>query len=168
MTEDRLRAKVADTALEYLGCNEEDGSHAEIIEAYNSIRPLPRGQQLHPWGSWGTAFITVVAEQCGIAGIIPPECSAKEMLKEFARMGRTEKAGIEPGIGDIAVFTETAGDATPRLGIVYARDGNALTVIVGDVDGAVDFRVFDIEESNIQSYCCPDYGAACKTQEDKK
>ena len=167
MRERQLRAKFCDTALEYIGCCENDGSHTEIIEKYNSFRPLPDGRELNRWGNWNAAFIAVVAADCGLEKIIAPQSNAEEMIKFFEAAGRCEPSGSRPDIGDIVVFTRGADGVCERLGIIYAQDGGSITVIEGDKDGAVDFLVLDIESEDIIKYCCPDYRTAAKL-EDKR
>ena len=46
MSENERRTAVVDQATSWLGRNEQDGSHAEILRVYNAIRPLPRGHAL--------------------------------------------------------------------------------------------------------------------------
>lgn len=167
MTAGQLRVRFADTALEYLGRCERDRSHTEIIDKYNSFRPLPRGRELNRWGNWNTAFVSVVAADCALGRIIPPECSVEEMVRAFTAKGRYEAAGITPDIGDIVVFKRDDEGICDRLGIIYEQDGKALTVIEGDKDGAVDFCVLDKEGTEIIGYCCPDFREAAK-QEDKQ
>ena len=50
MTEHEVRVLVCAQARSWLGRKEADGSHREIIDVYNTIRPLPRGVRMagHP------------------------------------------------------------------------------------------------------------------------
>ena len=43
MTESQIRQKVVEAAKAWLGCNEADGSHRQIVDLYNSHKPLARG-----------------------------------------------------------------------------------------------------------------------------
>lgn len=43
MTEQQVRELVVSTARAWLGKNERDGSHREIIDLYNAHKPLARG-----------------------------------------------------------------------------------------------------------------------------
>ena len=40
MTETQIREKVVAAAKAWLGCKESDGSHRQIVDVYNSHRPL--------------------------------------------------------------------------------------------------------------------------------
>ena len=46
MTETELRSLLVKTAEDWLGRNEKDGSHREIIDLYNSHTPLARGYKV--------------------------------------------------------------------------------------------------------------------------
>ena len=56
-----LREQVVEIAAEYLGRNEADGSHRELIDLYNSQEVLPRGYAVTYEDSWCAAFVSVVA-----------------------------------------------------------------------------------------------------------
>ena len=46
MTETELRQKVVDTARSWLGTREYSAEHQEMLDIYNSQRPLPRGTRM--------------------------------------------------------------------------------------------------------------------------
>lgn len=173
MTERELREFVADTALEYLGCNEADGTHRAIIDAYNKIRPLPRGYKMSYYDPWCAAFPSVVGEDCGFGDVIIPECSCDEMIKLYAAKGLWKEADdYEPKIGDLVMYDwndSGYGDNTgsaDHVGIVYAKNGKTLTIIEGNISDAVDFRTLDVNGKYIRGYCCPDYAAAVGVLDD--
>ena len=75
MTENELRKKFVDNAVAFLGTNERDGSHRQIIDIYNSISPLPRNYKMTYTDPWCAAFVSVVAKLSKMLSIIPAECS---------------------------------------------------------------------------------------------
>ena len=80
MTEHQLRALVVETAKEYLGCKESDGSHKKIIDLYNSQKPLPVGYKVTYTDAWCATFVSAMAVKLGLTDIILPECSCSRMI----------------------------------------------------------------------------------------
>lgn len=74
MTEQQLREKVVQTARSYLGYNEKNGSHREIIDLYNAHKPLARGYAVKYTDAWCATFVSAVAIKCGLTDIMPTEC----------------------------------------------------------------------------------------------
>ena len=167
MTELELRELVADTAIEYLGCNEADGSHRVIIDTYNKILPLPRGYKMSYTDPWCAAYVSAVGAECGLGDIILPECSCDAMINLYKARGLWAEAdNYKPRIGDIVMYDwgdSGSGDNTggaDHVGIIYATDGNKLTVIEGNKNDSVDFRSLNINGRYIRGYCLPDYASA--------
>jgi hypothetical protein len=158
------RNLIADTALEYLGCNEADGSHREIIDRYNSIHPLPRGYKMSYSDPWCAAFIGAIAAECGMTDILLPECSCDAMIELYRKRGLWMEADdYTPKVGDLVLYDwqdSGSGDNTgssDHIGIVYARDGNNLTIVEGNISDSVDFRQIKVNGRYIRGYCLPDY-----------
>ena len=61
MTETQIREKVVTTAKEWIGYNEADGSHRQIVDVYNAHRPLARGYALKYTDAWCAGFVSAVA-----------------------------------------------------------------------------------------------------------
>ena len=93
MTENELRNEVVRQARSWLGRKEADGSHREIIDLYNSIRPLPRGYRLGYDEPWCAAFVSACAQAWGLTGILFPECGCGPMLERY----RGTTIGPAPG-----------------------------------------------------------------------
>lgn len=166
MTELTIRHKVADAALGYLGCNEADGSHRDIIDSYNAIRPLPRGYKMSYSDPWCAAFISAVGHELGYSSAILPECSCDAMIELYKKAGRWKEADdYVPKVGDIVMYDwndSGAGDNTSsadHVGFVYAITGTGITAIEGNKSDSVDFRTFSINGRYIRGYCLPDYAS---------
>ena len=164
MTERQIRDLVADTALEFLGCNEADGTHKPIINTYNSIRPLPVSYRMSYSDPWCAAFVSVVGVECGLGDIILPECSCDRMISLYKAAGRWKEADdYVPAVGDIVMYDwqdSGVGDnlgSADHVGIVYSRTGNTMTIIEGNISDSVDFRNLKVNSRNIRGYCLPAY-----------
>lgn len=166
MTELTIRHNIADFALDYLGYNEADGSHRDIIDSYNKIRPLPRGYKMSYSDPWCAAFVSAVGHELGYSSVILPECSCDAMIELYKKAGRWKEADdYVPQLADIVMYDwndSGAGDNTgsaDHVGIVYAISGTSLTVIEGNKSDSVDFRPLNINGRYIRGYCIPDYAS---------
>ena len=74
MTELEVRQKVLNTAKQYLGCKESDGSHKKIIDIYNGHKPLARGYAVKYTDAWCATFVSAVSILCGYTDIMFTEC----------------------------------------------------------------------------------------------
>lgn len=174
MTGTEKRRLVAETALEYLGCNERDGTHRPIIAMYNTIRPLPRGYAMTYTDPWCAAFPSAIGQELGFGDILLPECSCDAMINLYKAKGRWAEADNHvPQVGDLVMYDwedSGAGDnrgSADHVGIVYAVNGNKLTIIEGNISDSVDFREISINGKHVRGYCLPDYdgvGGAAKTE----
>ena len=52
-----LRMKLVETAESYLGYNEADGTHKQIIDRYNAHEPLAVGYTVQYTDSWCSTFV---------------------------------------------------------------------------------------------------------------
>lgn len=166
MTESELRALVVSTARKYLGCRESDGSHKQIIDIYNSHKPLARGYALKYTDPWCAGFVSAVAIECALTGIIPTECSCTKMIGLLKQTGAwVEEDGYVPQPGDVLFYDwddDGSGDNTggaDHVGIVTARDGETITVIEGNYDNAVKERKLSVGGRYIRGFGVPDYAS---------
>lgn len=166
MTEGQLRSKTADNMVDYLGCNEYDGTHRTIIDLYNQIRPLPRGYKMSYSDPWCAAFISAVAQEMGMTDIIYPECGCDAMINLYKAVGRWREADdYSPSVGDIIFYDwqdSGYGDNTgsaDHVGFVYARSGNSMTIIEGNISDSVNFRTLSENGRYIRGYGLPNYSA---------
>ena len=166
MTELELRNKVAKTAAKYIGCNESDGSHKQIIDLYNSHKPWARGYKLKYTDAWCAGFASAVAIECGLTDIIPPECGCQNQIELFKKLGRwQEKDSYVPLAGDYVFYDwqdSGNGDNTgssDHVGIVEACDGKNITVVEGNYSNAVKRRSIKVDGMYIRGFGIPDYAS---------
>lgn len=164
MTETQLRQKVVDTAKAWLGCNEYDGSHRQIVDIYNSHRPLARGYKLTYTDAWCAGFVSAVAIKCGLTDIMPTEIGVGEMITLYRKLGRWEENDAHvPSPGDVIVYAwkdNGVGDCTvgdSHVGIVATCDGRTITVIEGNQGHKAAYREIAVDGRFIRGFCLPDY-----------
>lgn len=99
-------ADVVNLAQSYIGCNEADGSHRQIIDGYNSHRPLARGYAVQYHDSWCDTFVSFLFIRLNAVDIIGgTECGVEEHVKLFQKAGIwIEDGTITPQPGDIICY----------------------------------------------------------------
>ena len=164
MTESQIRQKVVGAAKAWLGCNEADGSHKQIIDLYNSHKPLARGYKLQYSDAWCAGFVSAVAIKLGLTDIMPTEVGVGEMIKLYQRLGRwKESDSYIPKPGDVIMYAwgdSGAGDCqsgASHVGIVVSCDGKTITVIEGNKNNAVGYREIAVNGRYIRGFGLPDY-----------
>ena len=161
-----LRLQVVQTAEDYLGCRESDGSHEPIIDLYNSHEPLAQDYTVQYTDSWCATFVSAVSIRCGLTEILPTECSCQRLIGLFQELGRwQEDDNYTPLPGDVIFYDwdeKRPGDCTgwaDHVGIVVGTKWPFVKVIEGNKDDAVVFRIIPLGEIHIRGYGLPDYAA---------
>ena len=152
------RGEIVVRARAWLGINEKDGSHEEILRIYNSHTPLARGYRLKSTDSWCAATVSALAIACNATDIIPTEVGCTEMMALMKKMGIFFLPGdCLPAPGDI-VFYDWEKNGTPdHIGVVEAVAGETLTVIEGNYKNAVGRRTVKASDGRICGYGLPRY-----------
>lgn len=166
MTEKELRQKVVDTAKAWHGFKQSNGSHREIIDVYNSHRPLARGYAVTYTDPWCATYTSAVGIKLGIADIMFPECSCPQQINLYKKAGRwVEDDAYVPQIGDLVQYDwqdSGKGDNTgtpDHIGIVCSVSGATMQIIEGNLSYAVGYRTLMVNARYIRGYCCPDYAS---------
>lgn len=159
-----IRQTVVETAEQYLGCKEADGSHQQIIDLYNSQESLPRGYEVTYEDSWCATFGSAVAIEAEMADWIPLECSCQEQIALFDRVGDWEESDwYLPQPGDYIFYDwegKLFGDNTgwsDHVGIVVATYGPVIKVIEGNLEDGVGYHYVFVNHPQIRGYGLPDY-----------
>lgn len=160
----KYASKIVKQAQAWVGKKESNGTHKEIIDVYNSHKPLARGYKVKYTDEWCSTFVSAVAIKCGYTDIIPTECGCEKHVQLFKKIGawvenenRVAKAGDiifydwdDKGVGD------DKGNAD-HVGIVEKVEGNTITVIEGNLNEAVARRKIKVNARYIRGYGVPKY-----------
>ena len=165
------RERIVAQARAWLGRKESDGSHKEIIDVYNSHKPLARGYAVTYTDAWCATFVSAVAIKCGVTDILPTECGCGQMIQLFQKLGEwIENDAYVPSPGDVIFYDwqdSGSGDNTgwpDHVGIVEKVSGNTITVIEGNKSSAVGRRTLQVNGKYIRGYGVPKYsGSATPT-----
>lgn len=166
MTEKEWRQKVVSTAEAWLGTRELSDRHYEMLDIYNSQRPLPRGTRMLASWPWCAAFVSTVSLQCGLRDIMPTECGCPGMVRLYQEIGRwVEDDAYTPSPGDVIFYDwqdmgygDNVGQPD-HVGIVASCDGQTMTIIEGNCDNAVKTRALAVNDRFIRGYGVPDYAS---------
>ena len=159
-----MRKKIVDLAIACIGIKESNGSHKQIIDVYNSHKPLARGYAMKYTDAWCATFISYLAIRLGITNIIPTECGCERMIELFKKLGEwVEDDAYVPEAGDIIFYDwqDTGkGDNkgwSDHVGIVEYCDGKQMRVIEGNKNDAVGRRLIDVNARYIRGFGVPKY-----------
>lgn len=148
----------------WIGKKESDGSHKEIIDVYNSHKPLARGYAVKYTDAWCSTFVSAVAIKCGATNIIPTECGCEKHIQLFKDKGIwIENENRKPAAGEIIFYDwddTGAGDNkgyADHVGIVQKVSGTTIYVIEGNMSNAVGVRKLEVNGKYIRGYGIPKY-----------
>lgn len=155
---------IVEQAKSWLGYNETDGAHKQIIDVYNNHKPLARSYVVKYTDAWCATFVSACAIKCGYTDIIPTECSCLQMIQLFKNLGEwVENDAYVPNIGDVIFYDwqdSGSGDNTgtpDHVGIVESVSGSTITVIEGNKNNAVARRTIQVNGKYIRGYGVPNY-----------
>ena len=153
-------ASIVDVARGWIG-----GNKKEVIDTYNSHKPLPRGYKVKYIDPYCATFVSACAIKANVLDF-PIECSCPEMIKKFQSMGKwMESDDYKPSSGDIIFYDwddSGIGDnkgTSDHVGIVEACDGVYIYVIEGNMgsDGIIGKRQIRVNAKYIRGFGLPNY-----------
>ena len=178
MTENEVRNYYVNTAKTYLGAVEGGAQHKEIVNLYNSIKPLPVGYALKTTDDWCAAFVSAMAQKTKLTDIIFPECGCNRMISLYKAKGRwIEDDAYVPKVGDILFYDwqdDGKGDNTgspDHVCIVEKVENGKIHTIEGNYGNSVARRTLAVNGKYIRGYGIPDYaskGEAIKQEQTAK
>lgn len=166
MTEQELRNKIVSTAESYLNVYMGTSKHHEIVDIYNSFKPLARGYALKYTDNWCDGFVSAVFIKCGLQDLSGTEVGVGKHINIFKSKGIwVENDAYRPTGGDIIVYDwndSGVGDNTTgasHIGIVKSCTGNQITVIEGNMssESHVGTRTIAVDGRYIRGFAVPKY-----------
>lgn len=160
--------QVLNEARKWIGVKQGSAKHRELVNAYNSVSPKPRGHTLTMTDSWCDAFITVIFDKTGKSDLIGREVSVQRHIDIFKRKGIwIEDGRIKPKVGDIITYnwdttTQPNVGWADHIGIVEKVGTKNITVIEGNISCTVGRRTLAIGHGTIRGYARPKYKTADK------
>ena len=150
----------------WLGYSEANGKYKQIIDLYNSHKPLARGYAVKYTDEWCDTTVSAAAIKAGAVDLIGTECGVEEHVKIFKQKGIwIEDGTITPIPGDIIVYnwgdnTQPNDGYSDHIGYVESVSGKTITSIEGNKGEAVARRTIAVGHGNIRGYARPKYAKA--------
>ena len=163
--EQQLRLSLVEAAESWLGSNEQDSSHRNIIDLYNQHEPLAQNYLVKYDDQWCATFVSASAIKAGLTSIIPTECGCQRQIDLLKELGAWEEADdYLPLPGDIIYYCRSNLDLTndctawsDHVGIVVGTSGNRIKVIEGNFGDKVDYRYLPVNAMIIRGFGIPEY-----------
>lgn len=154
---------VLNVARGWIGYSEKNGKHKEILNIYNSHKPLARGYKIKATDSWCDCFVSACAIKAGAVDLIGTEVGCEKHIAIFKKKGIwNEDGSIKPQVGDIILFnwddsTQSNDGHADHIGIVEQVYGNTIVCIEGNYNDAVGRRTINVGWGYIRGYARPKY-----------
>lgn len=149
----------------WLGYSEANGKFREIIDLYNSVKPLPRGYAVQYNDEWCDTTVSAAGIKAGCSELIGRECGCEEHIKIFKAMGIwIEDGTITPLPGDIILYnwddgTQPNDGYSDHIGYVEVVSGGNITCMEGNKGEAVGRRTIPVGWGYIRGYARPKYAS---------
>ena len=157
---------VLNVMISWKGFSEANGKFKQIIDLYNSVKPLPRGYAVKYTDEWCDTTVSAAGIKSGCTELIGRECGCEEHVKIFKAMGIwIEDGTITPKPGDIILYNwdqsyQPNDGYSDHIGFVEAVSNGQITCIEGNKGEAVAMRVISVGNGYIRGYARPKYSGA--------
>ena len=99
------RDRVLRAAASLVGVRGGSAAHQQLVNDYNSVRPLPVGYAVKNTDDWCDVFVTTIFQREGLSDLVGRECGVERHIQIFKRLGIwNEDGGSTPKAGDIITF----------------------------------------------------------------
>lgn len=150
----------------YYGTTEGSARHKEIIDTYNSHKPLARGYKVTYNDAWCMTFISFLFIKAnGVEALGKTECGCQEYLT-YAR-----KNGMEvtiPQKGDLVFYDWGNDGVVDHVGIIVMVSGSSIYVVEGNKSDSVSTRTISKNSMTIKAYIRPKYDSHSTTYDMSK
>jgi hypothetical protein len=166
---------IVNKAVSYLGVKKGSAKHKEIVDTYNSHKPLARGYALKYTDAWCSGFVSAMSIACQLTDIIPTEVGCPKHIDLFKKIGAWQESDAYiPKPGDIMFYDwddSGNGDNTggaDHVGIVTKVEADQITVIEGNkgASSVVGYRTVKVNGLYIRGYGVPNYASKATVVED--
>ena len=158
----------------WIGYSEANGKFKQIIDLYNSHKPLARGYAVQYSDAWCDTTVSAAAIKAGMVDLIGTECGCEEHVKIFKQKGIwIEDGTITPKPGYIILYnwdkaSQPNDGGSDHIGVVEKVSGGQITVIEGNRSEAVSRRTIPVGWGYIRGYAAPKYANSTQKTEVKK
>ena len=157
------RDRVLRAAASLVGVRGGTASHSQLVNDYNSVKPLPVGYAVKTTDDWCDIFVTTVFQREGLSGLIGRECGVERHIQIFKRLGIWNENGAStPKAGDIITFnwdqnSQPNNGFADHIGIVESVSNGIIHTIEGNSNNQVRRNTYRIGHGNIRGFATPRY-----------
>ncbi len=157
------RDRVLRAAASLVGVRGGSAAHHQLVNDYNSVRPLPVGYAVKNSDDWCDIFVTTVFQREGLSGLIGRECGVERHIQIFKRLGIwNEDGNSTPKAGDIITFnwdqnSQPNNGFADHIGIVESVSNGIIHTIEGNSNNQVRRNAYRIGHGNIRGFASPRY-----------
>ena len=157
------RDRVLRAAASLVGVRGGSAAHHQLVNDYNSVRPLPVGYAVKNSDDWCDIFVTTVFQREGLSGLIGRECGVERHIQIFKRLGIWNEDGTStPKAGDIITFnwdqnSQQNNGFADHIGIVESVSNGFIHTIEGNSNDQVRRNTYRIGHGNIRGFASPRY-----------
>ena len=157
------RDRILRAAASLVGVRGGSAAHHQLVNDYNSVRPLPVGYAVKNSDDWCDIFVTTVFQREGLSGLIGRECGVERHIQIFKRLGIWNEDGSStPKAGDIITFnwdqnSQPNNGFADHIGIVESVSNGFIHTIEGNSNDQVRRKTYRIGHGNIRGFASPRY-----------
>ncbi|WP_342983959.1 GBS Bsp-like repeat-containing protein [Streptococcus parasanguinis] len=157
------RDRVLRAAASLVGVRGGTAAHQQLVNDYNSVKPLPVGYAVKTTDDWCDIFVTTVFQREGLSGLIGRECGVERHIQIFKRLGIWNEDGAStPKAGDIITFnwdqnSQPNNGFADHIGIVESVSNGIIHTIEGNSNNQVRRNTYRIGHGNIRGFASPRY-----------
>ena len=157
------RDRVLRAAASLVGVRGGTAAHQQLVNDYNSVKPLPVGYAVKTTDDWCDIFVTTVFQREGLSGLIGRECGVERHIQIFKRLGIWNEDGTTtPKAGDIITFnwdqnSQQNNGFADHIGIVESVSNGIIHTIEGNSNNQVRRNTYRIGHGNIRGFASPRY-----------
>lgn len=157
------RDRILRAAASLVGVRGGSAAHHQLVNEYNSVRPLPVGYAVKDSDDWCDIFVTTVFQREGLSGLIGRECGVERHIQIFKRLGIwNENGAATPKAGDIITFNwdqdnQPNNGFADHIGIVESVSNGIIHTIEGNSNDQVRRKTYRIGHGNIRGFASPRY-----------
>ena len=157
------RDRVLRAAASLVGVRGGTAAHHQLVNDYNSVKPLPVGYAVKTTDDWCDIFVTTVFQREGLSGLIGRECGVERHIQIFKRLGIWNEDGTTtPKAGDIITFnwdqnSQQNNGFADHIGIVESVSNGIIHTIEGNSNNQVRRNTYRIGHGNIRGFATPRY-----------
>ncbi|AEH56405.1 glycosyl hydrolase family 25 [Streptococcus parasanguinis ATCC 15912] len=157
------RDRVLRAAASLVGIRGGSAAHQQLVNDYNSVRPLPVGYAVKNTDDWCDVFVTTIFQREGLSDLVGRECGVERHIQIFKRLGIwNEDGGSTPKAGDIITFnwdqdSQPNNGFADHIGIVESVSNGIIHTIEGNSNDQVRRKTYRIGHGNIRGFASPRY-----------